>query len=723
MADHRLVDLTRIATELGLARESVQSVIRLLDEGNTVPFITRYRKEQTGSLDEEQIGAIRERVAHERQLCERTDTILRLIDAQGKLTPELRQNLLTADSLKRLDDLYLPFRPKRRTKGALARERGLGPLAERLLAGEISEREIPAALDAAISPANDLPDRPAVLAGTRDLVAELLGDDPEVRAIGRELAWKRGRICSSAKRGFQDDTTEYRDYLNFAEAVSRIPPHRVLALNRGEQAGALRVWLDWEEDQVLDSLMHRRGWRSHPAQSFLRDCLQLALERFVHPSLEREVRRDLTQAAEEQALRTFQRNLRNLLLQPPLKDQPVLALDPGFRTGCKVAVLDRFGSPVEFDVVSLLDEAKRSHAINRLAAMVERNSVKVIAIGNGTACRESEELVSRLIRERCPECRYVVVNEAGASIYSTSLVAREEFPDLDATARGTVSIGRRLQDPLSELVKIDPQHLGVGMYQHDVSATGLRESLDGVVVSCVNFVGVDLNRASSALLQYVSGLNQLIARRVVAWRLENGPFRNRRDLLKVQGVGPTTFQQAAGFLRIDGDEPLDRTAIHPESYDAARSLLASIAADPREIGKDSSIADRLRSIPITDLAGQLAVGVPTLSDIVDSLCRPERDPRGESADVVFREGVLGLDDLEVGMEVRGAVLNVVDFGAFVDIGLKDSALIHVSQMSTQFVRSTHDIVRVGDIVQAWVLSIDRPRKRVGLTLIPPGAEN
>jgi uncharacterized protein len=302
-------------------------------------------------------------------------------------------------------------------------------------------------------------------------------------------------------------------------------------------------------------------------------------------------------------------------------------------------------------------------------------------------------------------------------------VAREEFPDLDATARGTVSIGRRLQDPLSELVKIEPQHLGVGMYQHDVSPTELRESLDGVVISCVNFVGVDLNRASSALLQYVSGLNQLIARRVVAWRLENGPFRSRRDLLKVQGVGPTTFQQAAGFLRIDGDEPLDRTAIHPESYVAARSVLASISADPRDIGKDSSIADRLRSIPISDLAGQLAVGVPTLSDIVDSLCRPERDPRGESADVVFREGVLGLDDLEVGMEVRGAVLNVVDFGAFVDIGLKDSALIHVSQMSTQFVRSTHDIVRVGDIVQAWVLSIDRPRKRVGLTLIPPGADH
>jgi len=718
----RTLDLARIARELRLRVDQVQHTLELLDSGNTIPFITRYRKEQTGSLDEEQIQAIQERITHERQIHERADAVLRLIEAQGKLTPELSTAILAADSLKQLDDLYLPFRPKRRTKGSIARERGLEPVAQAILAGKVPAAKLDEFFAQHVNPAQELGDRQAVLSGVQDILAEDFGDQPEARATARKLAWSSGRLKSAVKKGAEAQHPDYRDYFDFTEPVGRIPPHRVMALNRGEEAGALRVGMAWDDEAVAKSLVAKLGLLRHPCEQFLSGCVGLALDRFIQPALEREVRRDLTVTAEKQAIETFQRNLRHLLLQPPLANQSILAIDPGYRTGCKVTVLDRFGKPVAFDVVGLLTAIAQEAAIERLHQLVTEHNVSVIAIGNGTACRETEELVGRLIAERCPQANYVVVNEAGASIYSTSTVAREEFPDLDATARGTVSIGRRLQDPLSELVKIEPQHLGVGLYQHDLNENALKSALDQVVMSCVNYVGVDLNRASPALLQYVSGLNQLMARRVVAYRSEHGPFRKRQDLLRVPGIGPATFTQAAGFLTIDGDDPLDQTWIHPESYPVARKVLATIGADGTDFLSKANLAtleQRLAALDLAKLAEELQVGIPTLSDIVDCLKRPGRDPRDTLPPPVFKSGILKLDDLQVGMELQGTVLNVVDFGAFVDIGLKDSALVHISQMSNSYVKSPHDIVSLGDTVRAWVLSIDRDRKRVGLTLLGP----
>lgn len=717
------IDFARVAAELHLRLEQVQQTMLLLDEGNTVPFITRYRKERTGNLDEEQIRAIEERVQLLRQLAERAADILRMIDSQGKLTPELRLEIERADSMKRLDDLYLPFRPKRRSRATIAKERGLEPLAEAIWNQSLTQAGLDQAAVPYIKPDLEVLDAAAALAGAADIIAERIADDADLRQRCRNVAKQTGRVTSLATKTAEQAHPEFRDYFDYAEPIGKMPPHRILAINRGEEQKALRVAFEWDEAQALRATGEHLQVARHSCREFFTACATDALQRFIHPALDREVRRDLTEKAERHAISVFAQNLRQLLLQPPLRDQRILAIDPGFRSGCKLAALDEFGNVLAVDLMHIVGSAdRRAEARAKLVAFLREHRCTVIAIGNGTACRETEELVGEMIATDCPEARYIVVNEAGASIYSTSSVAQQEFASLDAIARGTISIGRRLQDPLSELVKIEPQHIGVGMYQHDLNAKQLKGALDQVVESCVNFVGVDLNTASLSLLVHVSGFSALIARRVVEHREQSGRFRNRKQLLDVAGVGRATFTQAAGFLKLDGDEPLDNTWIHPESYEVARLLLARCGLSPDLLrpGADRSpLKERLTAIPIPQLAEELSVGIPTLTDIVDALLRPGRDPRADLPLPIFRKGVLSLDDIEVGMELQGTVLNVVDFGAFVDVGLKDTALIHISQLGSHFVRSPRDIVAIGDVVTAWVLSVDRERKRVGLTLIAP----
>lgn len=723
----RTIKLAPVAKELSLTEQQVSNVVALLDDGNTVPFITRYRKEQTGNLDEEQIRGIEKRVKMLRQLAEKADTILRLIDAQGKLTPELRQSIESASTLKRLDDLYLPYRPKRRSRAEAARQKGLEPLAEMIMRGEQDSIPLAKAAAAFVSPVDGegIATKEEALQGAADILAERISEDVSVRDQSRKIAWRTGSITVSATRKNSEKRKEFENYLDYSEPVWKVPPHRTLALNRGEKEEVLRIRFEWDRSVAARAISREYGLDTHVHGEFLFECIQDSLDRLIHPSIEREVRREITEQAEEHAISVFARNLRSLLLQPPLRNEAVLAIDPGFRTGCKVAVLDERGQCLHTDVVYVTGSAeKRQGTIQRLADLVQQFQCGLIAIGNGTACRETEELISQLIADQCPDCRYLIVNEAGASIYSASTVARDEFPDYDATVRGTISIGRRLQDPLSELVKIEPQHIGVGMYQHDMNPRQLKETLDGVVESCVNYVGVDLNTASASLLKYVSGFSQLIARRVVEWRDQHGAFSNRSQLLEVAGVGKSTFTQAAGFLKIsDGSEPLDQTWIHPESYDVACQVLTSLSLTPADVestdGKREIVQSRLKEISVEQLSEKLGVGRPTLKDIIDALQRPGRDPRTDLPGPIFRSGVLKLDDLTNGMELTGTVLNVVDFGAFVDIGLKDTGLVHISQMADRFISSPHDVVAVGDIVTVWVQSVDAERRRVSLTMINP----
>lgn len=728
MDEPTTVNLERVADELNLTRSQVESVVALLDEGNTVPFITRYRKERTGNLDEEQIRQVQQRVTALRQLADRAETILRLIHAQGKLTSQLKAEIKAAETLKRLEDLYLPYRPKRKSRAMQARQRGLEPLADRIWNRDANLTNLDNAAAQFIDPSNDVFEITDVLQGVSDILAERISENATIRERSRKLAWQTGKLIVTATKAGKESGDEYRDYFDYSEAVSKIPPHRILALNRGDKAGALRVRLEWTEERAGHMIADILEFASNPHNEFLRKCTSDALQRLIQPSLERELRRELTDRAELHAVSVFSRNLRNLLLQPPLQGQRVLAVDPGFRTGCKIAALDEFGHCLHTDVIYVTGpQDKRQATKQKLADIVREHGCTLIAIGNGTACRETEELAAETIAEHMPELRYIIVNEAGASIYSASTVAREEFPDHDATVRGTISIGRRLQDPLSELVKIDPQHLGVGMYQHDVAPKRLKESLDQVIESCVNFVGVDLNTASASLLRHVSGMNQLIARRVTEWRDQHGRFTSRQQLHDVAGIGDSTFTQSAGFLKIaGGDEPLDSTWIHPESYQVANKVLDRLSLSAQTLFSGNSTATeiqlRISELNSEQLADELEVGTPTLTDICEALSRPGRDPRSNLPGPVFKRGVLNLEDLADGMELQGTILNVVDFGAFVDIGLKDSGLVHISQLSGNFVKSPHDVVAVGDVVTVWVLDIDQQRRRVGLTMVKPGGD-
>jgi len=737
---------SRLATELNLSQGQIDRTVALLDEGNTIPFITRYRKEATGGLDEEQLRKLADRLQYLRNLEARRAEVYRLLDEGGHLTPELAEQLAAAATLQAIEDIYLPFRPKRRTRAQVAREQGLQPLADLLLtqdAGGQSRTDLAASF---VDPERGVEDIEAAYAGARDIIAETVAETAAVRQAVREATRRTGVLRVVRKEETADAEGKYQLYHEFGESLTTLPPHRILAINRGEREGALKVEVEANHDAFVSTLQKRYA----TGQGFVADEVRTAVadgyKRLLAPAIERDLRADLTEGAEAHALTIFAANLRGLLLQPPLRGRIVMGIDPGYRTGCKVAVVDATGKYLEGGVVYLHhpDKAKET-----LLKMTQMWGVQVVAIGNGTASRETEALVAEVInmneerRTKNDERRtkndersaidassafslqpsslkYVMVSEAGASVYSASETARDEFPDLDATQRGNVSIARRLQDPLAELVKIDPKALGVGLYQHDVDQKRLGEQLETVVESCVNYVGVDLNTASAALLGYVAGLNSKTAKSVVAHRDANGPFDSRKQLLKVKGLGPKAFEQAAGFLRIpDAPDPLDHTAIHPESYAAARTLIERHGGDGARL---PDIAARVRQLFASSettpgqLAADLGIGQPTLNDMLDAMARPGRDPRDDAAPPILRADVLKMEDLQPGMWLKGTVRNVVDFGAFVDIGVKQDGLVHVSEMADRFVKNPLDVVQVGDVVDIRVLTVDVARGRIGLSM-------
>jgi len=931
-----VTDLQIVAREVGIPLDQVQRTVELLDDGNTVPFITRYRKDETGGLDEEQIRRIQSSVGKLRQLDERKRTILKSIQSQGKLTDELTQQITRAQTQKLLEDLYLPFKPKKQTLATQARERGLEPLALEVLADAPEAKELNERATTLIDAEKELADVDAVLQGVGYIIAESFSEHAQLRGRLRKLFWKTGILKSTrienpqqepsasepneasvdeaiatevpqveeASAGAVEDNSQaakssdtsaseqptettnasqpkadtkkptiqeirrekrkrqkekerakkdkaFRDYYDYNEPVSKIPPHRVLAINRGDRTRFLKVRIEVDPSKIFDTAAELVIPEGHSHVEFLKQCLRDSLNRLVVPSIEREIRRELTEKSETHAIEVFACNLRKLLLQPPVRSKRVLAIDPGFRSGCKLVALDPFGDVLGTGVIHLIgpqDRVEKSRS--RIVEMIKQYDLEIVAIGNGTACRETEQIVASAISEELKDrdvC-YLIVNEAGASVYSTSELGREEFPKFDATIRGTISIGRRLLDPLSELVKINPSNIGVGLYQHDVKAKHLRESLDDVVESCVNYVGVDVNTASPALLSYVSGLNQLTARRIYEHRQTKGPFQSRDEIREVPGIGEATFVQSAGFLKIlSAENPLDATSIHPESYEIATKILEkldcsltdvrsavpkppqsppeakapkgtfgenipavqeaaaeTIAPEPTEAAtteiaseqestpdevvtetstataetgtvetetmetgaveaapvdatpevalseppsqpseetsppeqandnatpetqddanaSGEQLTEKITSADVDQISGDLSIGVHLARDILGALSRPGRDPRSDFPPPLFRRGVLKLEDLEPGMELVGTVLNVVDFGAFVDIGLHDSGMVHISRLADRYVGDPHEVVSVGDVIRVWVIEIDRERRRVSLTAIDPAS--
>ncbi len=751
-----IAELVRtLSAELSLVSGQVARTIALLDEGNTIPFIARYRKEMTGSLDEVQIQTIADRAAALRALHERKADVRRLIDTQGKLTPELAGAILAATTLQEVEDLYLPYRPKRKTRASVAREKGLAPLAEIILQQPELKGEVNAILEEQarvfLNPEKGVDTSREAYAGARDIVAEIIAEDANVRGSVRSLFFKQSTISAKVadpeKVTEKDPTGVYQLYYEFSEGITKLVPHRVLALNRAEREEVLRIsiTLPYESAQAA-ILRHHPVRATSPFASQLADAMEDGYKRLLAPAMEREVRVELTRQAEEHAINIFAANLRNLLLQPPLRGKKVLGIDPGYRTGCKLAVVDETGKYLESDTIYLHQSEKAHQTLRKLLAQY---NISVIAIGNGTASRETEQLVAGLIREleqdtgKGGQIGYVIVNEAGASVYSASEAARQEFPTLDATQRGTISIARRLQDPLAELVKIDPKAVGVGLYQHDVDQKELANMLERVVVSCVNFAGVELNSASAALLKHVSGINSRVANSIVKYREEHGPFRSRAELQKVSGLGPATFVQAAGFLKIaNGVEPLDNTFIHPESYTAAHALLEMLPSgnDGKTLKPAERIAQFHQLIKLqsslgrgsrnrasnaasdgeqaswADIAKKIGVGLPTLNDILENLEKPGLDPRDALPAPILRHDVLKMEDLQTGMILQGTVRNVVDFGAFVDIGVKQDGLVHISEMADRFVKDPLAVVAVGQVVQVRVLKVDLQRGRVQLSM-------
>jgi len=715
-AEERMI--RQIAAELGLAPRQVRAVAALLDDGNTIPFIARYRKEMTGELDEHRLRAIEERRNYLKQLEERKAEVIRLIDEQGKLTDELREAIKRAVKLQEVEDLYRPYRQKRKTRASVARERGLEPLAAWLLVQPREGDPLAEALKY-VDEEKGVPTPEEALQGAKDILAEDWSDDAGIRGWVRKFTREHGVLQSRARDPEKESV--YEMYYEYSEPVRRIPPHRVLAINRGEREDVLAVAIDVPLEPVMDELRRRVIRGPSATEAILAEALEDAYKRLIAPSIEREIRAELTEKAEEQAIGVFAENLRHLLLQPPVKGRVVLGVDPAYRTGCKLAVVDETGKLLEVAVAYPTPPHNRTAEAEAVfRRLIERHNVDLIAIGNGTASRETERFVADVIRN-LPERRlqYVMVSEAGASVYSASKLAAEEFPDLDVAERSAVSIARRLQDPLAELVKIEPKSIGVGQYQHDVAQKRLEESLAAVVESAVNHVGVDVNTASPSLLSYVSGINSTLAKNIVKVREERGKFRNRQELLNVPRLGAKTFEQCAGFLRItDGDNPLDRTPIHPESYSVVERLFAELGLSLADIGTPAC-RERLKDVDPASLAPRLDVGVPTLRDILDSLQRPGRDPREDLPPPIFRTDVLDITDLRPGMELRGTVRNVVDFGVFVDIGIKNDGLVHISQLSDRYVKHPTEVVAVGDTVTVWVLDVDVKRGRVGLTMRGP----
>ncbi|WP_425514992.1 Tex family protein [Cytobacillus gottheilii] len=718
--ENRQEILQQIAKEEGLTNKQVNSTIALLEEGNTVPFIARYRKEMTGALDEVQIRNIMERWQYIQNLQQRKSEVIRLIDEQGKLTEELSKSIQKAAKLQEVEDLYRPYKQKRRTKATIAKEKGLEPFAE-WLAGLPQNVQIEEKANEFLSEEHELLTVEDVLAGAKEIIAEWVSDDAESRKWIRQETAKNGKVESKLKNQENDEKNVFEMYYEYEEPISKIVPHRTLALNRGEKEDVLRINVKPNDEVVVGYLLKK--WITDdrsPAAIYLKEAVEDSYKRFIQPSIEREIRAELTEKAEEQAIRIFSENLRKLLLQPPLKGKVVLAVDPAYRTGCKLAVVDETGKVLKIDVIYPHPPvSKRKEASSKVVDILKTFHVEMVAIGNGTASRETEQFIADILKEIDEEIYYLIVNEAGASVYSASDLAREEFPNLQVEERSAVSIGRRLQDPLAELVKIDPKSVGVGQYQHDVSQKKLSESLTFVVETAVNQVGVNVNTASSSLLQYVAGLSKTVANNIIKKREEEGKFLQRSQLKKIPRLGAKTYEQAIGFLRIlDGSEPLDRTSIHPESYPEVMKLLQSLGFSTADLGT-TALVDELKGLDIEKTADELGVGVPTLKDIIEALVRPARDPRDDLAKPLLKKDVLQLEDLETGMELQGTVRNVVDFGAFVDIGVKQDGLVHISKLSKQFVKHPLNVVSVGDVVTVWVDSVDKNKGRVALTMLKP----
>ena len=758
-----MIDINKIlCEEFNLKPLQVENTVKLIDEGNTIPFIARYRKEQTGSLDDVVLRELFERLTYLRNLELRKEEVLRLIEEQGKLTDELKNEILSADVLQRVEDLYRPYKQKKSTRASKAKEKGFEPLAEIILAQNITEGDLEEIASPFIDEEKGVNNVKEAYEGACDIIAEIVSDNADYRKHIREVYVNDAILLSEAAD--EDEKTVYEMYYKFEEPVNKIANHRILAINRGEKEKKLKVKLNSPDEKIINYLISKEITNENAitAEYYL-SSIQDSYKRLIAPSIEREIRNMLTERAEEEAIKVFGKNTKNLLMVPPVKDVRILAVDPSFRTGCKLAVLDGTGKFLEEAVIypnEPRNEVEKSQKL--MAELINKFDIDVITIGNGTASRETEMVVSDMLSKYTfpKKVTYTIVSEAGASVYSASKLAQEEYPKLDVTIRGAISIGRRLQDPLAELVKIDPKSIGVGQYQHDVNQTKLGQELDGVVEDCVNSVGVDLNTASPALLQYVSGITKTISKNLVKYREQNGKFINRQELMKIKMLGDKAFEQCAGFLRIsDGENPLDKTAVHPETYEIAEKLLKKLGYTIEDLrsGTLRDINERIMKIPVKEdkkakmpaknvrlkgfealaqinfkedkkpsgekikdrikvLSEELNVGVPTLTDIIEELKKPGRDPRDEMPKVVFRSDVMNFEDMKVGMKLTGTVRNVVDFGAFVDIGVKQDGLVHLSEMSDKYIKNPMEVVQVGDTVNVTIISIDKERQRIGLSM-------
>ena len=713
--DNSLIET--IVSKYQFSEKQIKAVLKLLKENNTVPFIARYRKEATGGLDEVEIKQINDEYNYMLNLQKRKEEVIHNIDQQGLLTSDLKQDILTQTKLQRVEDLYRPYKQKKKTRATEAKRKGLEDLADWFSQSKLDtkiEDKAQLFLNDEVTTIED------AIEGAKDIIAERISDNPQYRSKILKDVFNQGLIVSSKKKKAEDEKQTFSMYYDYNEPIKRIANHRVLAMNRGEKEKVLSIKIDFDTTRIQREIANVEIKTQNEATPFIKEAIQDSLKRLILPSIEREIRGDLTQNAESHAIDVFSENLRNLLLQPPMKGKQILGVDPAFRTGCKLAVVNPFGTFIAKGVIYPHPPISKVEAAEKeLVKMISDYNIELLAIGNGTASRETEQFVAKVIKKYQLQAQFIIVNEAGASVYSASEIARQEFPDFQVEERSAVSIGRRVQDPLSELVKIDPKSIGVGQYQHDVNQKDLSSALTFVVETAVNQVGVDVNTASKSLLQYVSGLTSTIAQNIIDYREENGPIKHHKEISRIKRLGAKTFEQSIGFLRIvDGEEPLDNTAIHPESYDVAYRMLHQLDLTAQDIGS-VKLKNTLSNVNISTLVSQLNIGEPTLKDIIQSLIAPNRDPRDEFETPILKSDVLSIEDLSKGMKLNGTVRNVVDFGAFVDIGVKQDGLVHISKLSKKFVKNPMDMISVGDIVEVWILDIDENKGKVSLTMVAP----
>lgn len=716
--NQELIDI--IKNNHPFTEKQIKTVLELLEDKNTVPFIARYRKELTGGLDEVEIKLIENEYTYAVNLHKRKEEVIRLIDEQGLLTEDLKSDILKQTKLQRIEDLYRPFKKKKKTRATEAKRKGLEPLAKWIIEGNSEE---PLTNEASHYLTEEIETIEDAIKGAQDIIAEIVSDEPKYRKYILNNIERQGKLVTEKKKNAEDEKNVFEMYYDYEEPLKKIVPHRVLAINRGEAEGILKVSFEIDNDTMKKYLVTQYIKENHKHVGIITEAIEDSLKRLILPSVEREIRSELTQKAEEHAIEIFSENLKNLLLQAPLKGKKILGLDPAYRTGCKLAVINEYGSFVDKNVIYPHPPVSKTDQAEKIFIdLINKHSIELVAIGNGTASRESEQFVAEMIKKHQLACQFVIVNEAGASVYSASDIARAEFPDFKVEERSAVSIGRRVQDPLSELVKIDPKSIGVGQYQHDVNQKALSETLKFVVETAVNQVGVDVNTASPSLLSYVSGLSNTVANNIIKFREEKGAISHHSEIAKVPRLGNKTFEQSIGFLRIlDGTEPLDKTAIHPESYNAAYQLIKHVGLSKEDIGTNV-LKDKLNKLDLQETSTTLNIGVPTLEDIIVSLIAPLRDPRDEFETPILKSDVLSMEDLKPNMALSGTVRNVVDFGAFVDIGVKQDGLVHISKLSKGYVKHPMNIVSVGDIVDVWVLDVNHERQKVSLTMIDPNGK-